>query len=364
MKKLSIIMPTVRRKDAFYEEKPNQHIFENLFNSIEDTEAIYRDQIEIIIVDGCWEYRNLQEELAAIKQWSFDYKVVKPKDSFWRQNKMFHMSSSLNSGFIHSQGEFVHFIIDMIHFPDGYFKKYFTLLENGYLPMPLYFHSHGKKLLLTQHKLNSKPFEYDEKSYYLTNCSVSDLFDYFKSSQLYLHEFVLCDPRTFDVCKDLQNGKNLTDVGVNMFFGLCTVSSQDFIDLNGYDENFDGHKGCCDIELGVRLYRMKNIKNNSDSKYRMCKDLYCFNNIKKPYDSNVIRNPQYTCNKTAANFIDGQKFFNYIYAQPLIEANNGYNIDCFNDFLLETNDVFLQQCANYFINYRPNFKIKDQMVTI
>jgi len=377
MKKLSIIISTVRNSDAFYSSDPKKHIFEDLFESIE-CQSDYHELIEVIIVDGVYEYRNLKEELDSIKKWSFDYKIVYPNDTFWKRKKLFHLNSSFNKAFLESSGEFLFFASDCVHFPLDFFKKYFYYLNMGYCPHSFFFFTYDKKLIVRESYINDENFKnfncnFRKIENYTCHNNKNDV-DYgytvdLTYEDLYSNNFLnytrISDPFIMDgridnlIIKDQNIYKKLPDnieimsVYPSWYFGNMSISRDDYINLNGYDENFDGFKGLNDCEIGVRYYRYKNFTCPKDNNHILAYDLYAYENLQKSYNNDVVF--------MRDSFIDSNALFMYIYEElKIIQANN-YKIskESFDRLFIKTDDPFNIECQDYYKNNRPNFLLKE-----
>lgn len=379
MKKLSIIISTVRNSNAFYSSDSKKHIFEDLFESIE-IQNEYHKYIELLIVDEVYEYRDLKKEIESIKKWSFDYKIVFPDDTFWRQKKLFHLNSSFNKAFLQSSGEFLFFASDCVHFPLNFFEKYFYYIDRGYCPHAFFFFTYDKKLIVRENHINDDNFKILNCEFkkipnytchgenntiqcgYTINLSYDDIIsknflNYTKISDPFIMDgridnLIIKDPNIHEILSD---GKEIIKVYPSWYFGNMSIAREDFINLNGYDQNFDGFKGLNDCEIGERYFKYKNFTSSKQNNHILASDLYAYENLQKDYNTNIIF--------MRDSFIDANKLFFYLhYDLKIIQANN-YKIpeEKFETLFLKTDDTFNIECQNFYKNNRPNFSLKDYL---
>ena len=381
--KLSIICGTARNSHANKEAK---HLFLNLFESIESQNKFHKD-VEVIIVDALYEMRDLRKELEDIKQWSFAYKIIKPVNTYWRQQRLWTLNSQFNEGFRHSSGDLLFFCSDGLSLPVNFFEKYFSFIDKGYCPHVIYINTHENKLLMTKSisqitpiiKFKHVRFDFEQ---------VNESLEFFKQNNFFGNkpsEIISIDHR-YDYL--IQNNMEMCSVFNSWFYTNVSITRSDFIDLNGYDENFDGFKGLCDVELGIRFHRLKNGAAN----HIISPDLYAYENIYLNVVDETTTNlskfsgGHYLDPKVARSqprtFINFQTFFNEWYLHNNIIRANEYDLPdhkhTFVDVGAMTNDLystkigddpdhietkeeydFRIETANYFLNNRTKFDLRE-----
>lgn len=226
------------------------HLFENTLNSLQNQS--FKD-FEVVIVDSLYKKRDLAIELVKLGQWEFPWRVVRPK-SWWLDHKLWSLQNAFNRGFCASYGKFMFFCGDCCVFPPQSLETAKTYLDQGYSPAFLFVYKTASKLTIAKDGC-WKASEFS---------SVEDA----RAAGLFadpLHR----DSRWTHVEK-LGGFAGPDKIYWDMIYGYHGVKREDFIHVNGYDENFDGDKALGDVELGSRL--------NMAGRWSVClsKDLFVY----------------------------------------------------------------------------------------
>lgn len=370
MKRLSIIISTARDSDGCYSiNNPNKHIFEDLFFSLQN-QSKYQSEIELIIVDDLYQERNLYNELNKLNSWNFAYKIISPNNTFWRNEKLWHLNSNFNLAAAHSKGEYLFFASDCVHFPLHFLETFFSYLDQGYCPHSFFLFTIDNNLIVRNNNfINNNLFNFynipdninyntKHNGYQITDINYNNLlnnnfFNLLRFSDTFvgdgrLDNLIIKDSRFFEKI----NGKDIIHVDGSWYFGNMTMTRKDFFELNGYSQYFDGFKGLNDCEIGPRYFRLKKFNTAMENDHILAKDLYAFENLQKSYNKNILSNP--------TMFIDPVKLFLLMEKLKVIGTNNFF----ISPDILES--VFLNNlseqglfCKKYYIENQPNFKLQE-----
>lgn len=368
---LSIIISTARKSDAFVYNHPEKHLFQDLFESIEAQRSYHKD-IELIIVDELFQKRNLKSEMESLKKWSFDYKIIPAKDSFWKTHKLFHVNSSFNTGFTHSNGEYLFILSDTASFPDGFFKKYFHYISLGYCPHSIYIYNYNKNLLVREENLkifkeicpnvkHEKVFDPNSGMLYSVDCNYNNLllnkfFESHRFSEIFISDgrvdnLFFKDPNVFFEI----DGKRAVKLYSSWYHGTLTIRRNDYLSLNGYSEHFDGFKGLCDCEIGPRYFNLKNIEHSMQNDHIIVEDLFTFEGLQKPYDPETV--------ELVFSFIDPSKLYEYFNKIKSIKANfDPIPDEELDKIFLKPRNEFDILCQDYYRNNQPNFDLNKMLM--
>jgi hypothetical protein len=170
---------------------------------------------EIVLVDGLYEQR---------KNYVFppDLKVKHvphhPNHRLWLDLKYWAVCEAFNTGIIHSDGEQVIFMTDGIVFDAALLQNYHDWFQKGYFPLCGF---RG----IDHYNYPDFDIEVDWRG---------DLDSRLKWMVKHEVDTMLPAPREW-------------------FFGLSSVPLKAALEVNGYDERFDGCKGLEDMDMGIRL---------------------------------------------------------------------------------------------------------------
>lgn len=376
MKKLSIIISTARDSHGCYSlTNPNKHIFEDLFYSIEN-QIQHKDAVELIIVDGLYHIRNLKIELENLFKWTFDYKIIEPKQTFWREHSLWHLNSSFNTAAINSKGEYLFFGSDCVHFPPDFLQNMFYYFDRGYCPHAFFLFTLDHQLIVkNENAINDNKFNYnyipsfvshntDYHGYKTTNITYDDLiknnfFDITMISDIFvfdgrLNNLIIKDPDCYNIICD---SKEIIHVNGSWYYGNMTMSRKDFFELNGYSEYFDGFKGLNDCEIGPRYLRLKNIKKPKENDHILAKNIFAYENLQKAYNKDILKNE--------SRFIDPLKLFLLMENLNVIQSNNlNISADILENVFFPHLDQSNLKYKKFYINNQPNFNLKNCICNI
>lgn len=366
--RLSIIISTARDSDGcFSVENPKKHIFEDLFFSIEN-QIKYKNEVEIVIVDGLFELRNLKEELEKIYKWTFKYLIVPPKNTYWRENRIWHLNSSFNTGAFYSSGDILFFGSDCVHFPNDFLEIFFYYLDQGYYPHAFFMFALDKKLIIKNDKqfdnkynfyeippqieYNTRNFGYKTTDIDYKTLISNNFFNISMVSEIFLcdgriNNLSIKDPILYDVIDD----REIIHIHGSWYYGNMTMAKEDYYALNGYSEYFEGFKGLNDCEIGPRYLRLKKITDPKQNKHILAKDLYAFENIQKHCNSKILGGH--------SAFIDPIKLYELMEKLQVVSVKN-MNIkrEILEDVFYKNLDEDNTKHKEYYINNQPNYCIE------
>lgn len=234
---ISCIMATARDNYPII-GMPETHLFEPTFTSLE--QQTFKD-FELILVDAL--YPKRQEWVTKDLQFPIKYVPVHPNHRFWLDRKRWFVCGALNTGIIHANGELLVRIDDCSQFDSTFLEKFWNGYKSGYFPLAMHIRYLGGKPA----RFNK---EYVEKGYEANYRTSKD-----KEEQevilrrLYGDEGIVRDTR-YPIVK-ARGGKMIAPL--DWFYGYSSLSLQAALDINGFNELFDGDKGQEDQEAGLRL---------------------------------------------------------------------------------------------------------------
>jgi glycosyltransferase involved in cell wall biosynthesis len=240
MVSISVILPTAR-EDYSIIGLPNLHIFEPTLESLKN--QTFKD-FELVIIDGLHHFRPklFQGRPFHTDKLPFPVKHVPIEHNerfnhrFWMDNKRWNVAGSLNTGIIHAKGELLVLIDDCSEFEKDYLKKFWEGYQSGYFPMAMYIrYLEGNPATLNDRylKIGYETSKHDEKTL----------------KKLYGEGGLMRDTRYSYV----KNAGGSMIAYVNWYYGYSSISLNEALKINGYDELFDGDKGLSDVDFGSRL---------------------------------------------------------------------------------------------------------------
>ena len=192
---------------------------------------------EVIFVDALYKKRDLALEIAQLGQWSFPWRVVRPK-SPWHDQRLWSLQNSFNRGFAASHGKYVYFCGDCCEFPSNSFETAKRLTEEGYSPQFLFAYKFGGFLSRVENGCWG-PSQYET-------------LEEVRAAEMWKDGLFHRDSR-WTYTETLEGFVKPSQFNWDMVYGYSCVKREDFLYVNGYDENFDGDKALGDVELGSRL---------------------------------------------------------------------------------------------------------------
>lgn len=227
-----------------------RHFLEPTLRSLES--QLFKD-FEFVL---CHRYPEDAKEV--IKGWSFPIKLVKEKPSIWHElgDRYHTVANAKNTSFINSSGELIYHIDDLSFFNAYLLKEAWKLYKKGK---------------------------------YVTGRTVRCIT---YNKQLYpKYNVTIVGPNKTNITKNgwygqlkpLTNDYNMNpEIHMNRFWTCsASVSAKELLDINGYDELYDGSLAGIDMDAGTRLSNISKYKRVASYNY-----LY---EINDPTDKNMVR---------------------------------------------------------------------------
>lgn len=229
----SIIIGTGRPSIGSLIGLPDTHLFLLTMQSLEkQTERNF----ELVIVDSIGSKRDLHAEIEGLGMWSFPWKVVTPS-SWWLDRGYWALQNAFNTGFRHSTGQYVYFCGDCCEFPKRSFWHAQLLINAGYVPSFLFVYRRAGFLIRQTNGTQSEALFRTVHA-----AKIGGGWD----------DGIVRDSR-WTFVESHGGFADKSETKWDMMYGYCCVPREDFIYVNGYDENLDGDKALGDVELGSRL---------------------------------------------------------------------------------------------------------------
>lgn len=226
----SIILATARTSYGAIIDKEKTHLLFDTLVSLENQS--FRD-FELIVIDSLYRSRNLACEIETLGKFSFSWKVTHPI-SWWLDNHLWALQNAFNTGFAASRGKFLFFCGDCVIFPYDKLQIGADLINLGYWPQFLCVYCSQGQLVDSKNELQCSSVEAAQMQGIWTDRFVRDSRWQFVAKPIgFFHP---------------------TMMGWDMIYGHCGIPREDFLYVNGYDENFDGDKALGDVEIGSRLH--------------------------------------------------------------------------------------------------------------
>jgi glycosyltransferase involved in cell wall biosynthesis len=234
---ISVLLATAR-DDYPIIGLPDLHIFNPTFNSLLNQTF---QSFEVIVVDALFPRRQKWLD----KDWGFPVKYVPvhANHRFWLDRKRWQICGALNTGIIHAEGELLVRIDDCSEFESTFLEKFWDGYRSGYFPLAMHVrYLEGKPARFDK--------EYMEKGYEAKYSRMVEKDDRLKVlERLYGDEGLIRDTR-YPVVK-ARGGRMIAPP--DWFYGYSSLSLQAALDINGFNELFDGDKSQEDQEAGLRL---------------------------------------------------------------------------------------------------------------
>jgi hypothetical protein len=212
----------------------------------EDFELVISHKYPEDAKDLCEEYGEL-----------FKIKLVKEKHSIWHDlGPQYHtVANNKNTGFINSSGELIYHIDDLTFFNDNLLQEVWDLYKDGkYMT--------GRTI---------RCITYDKEKWKGKD-----------NVRIGPNKTRLVDNGWKGELKPLVDSLNHPEIPMSMFWTCsASVSAEELLEINGYDELYDGSLAGIDMDAGTRLEMISKYK-------RVASDAYLYE-IDDPTPKNMIR---------------------------------------------------------------------------
>jgi glycosyltransferase involved in cell wall biosynthesis len=195
--KVTVLMITCRPDEA-YLEHPEWHV---LGKVVEDLNKQTFKDFELVVVDGVF------RPGAPLEKAEFCYRRIQPKENLWTRNKKTCISNYRNTGLAAARGELVLNIDDCAYLPPIYVELFWRAWNEHKVCLSATWPHNGDQRIPRNDILNPKV--------------------------AYIHQKTAC--------------------GRGQVFGFGSYPLEMALELNGYDEAYDGGMYLEDIDWGCRL---------------------------------------------------------------------------------------------------------------
>lgn len=230
MIKISYIMITARNNNPYF-NRPELHLFQPTFQSMIEQSM---HEFEWVIIDANYHkrpdyFKNLQPP--------FPIKHVPAQPNIWLKHGLPGVSTQYNRGIIHADGELLFFTGDSYLFKQDFMKLLWHCYGQGCFPLAWYMfdntYTDGRHKVVGDVNIKYPPEPYD-------------ICGFTGKNQVGLeHRFV----KLFGTTR-LKAVRGLPWL---WWFGCSSASLQAMLQINGWDERFDGDKMLMDMDVGSRL---------------------------------------------------------------------------------------------------------------
>lgn len=226
------------------------HILEPTLNSLSNQSF---DDFEVLL---CHKYPDDAKGIISKYKSTLDIKLIKEKPSIWHDLGNYPTVNNIrNTGLIHANGELILFLDDNTIFSETLLDDMWNSYKSGYYGTAKSIRR--IKLMeeppIVDNRMNRKVY-YDNKIYGVENFSNNNIGDIIPVSASWTY--------------------------------CCSVSLNDCLSINGFDELYDGNFGGTDEDFGLRLGKVSNMKR------KIIGNIYEFDHEsqrQKYRDDNVLR---------------------------------------------------------------------------
>lgn len=236
-KKTSIVLVTFRKTPKY----------EMLYESLSHQTI---KNFELVLIEEQYE---LHKEL--IQNLSKKYNI--PTTHVYQENTVPQNAEALNNGIIHSRGDYILNINDCMYFPYRWLEKHLLIATNNFLSLgtryfiydvnfPIEKHSMGRIEIPKEPDVNiSKQIEEKSKIKEYLN--------------IHFGEHVVSSPQDFRLIGLPTEFLTQENVMLNAlpgwnYGGNSMAPTELFLEINGFDQEFDKGYGWTDCELGIRMF--------------------------------------------------------------------------------------------------------------
>lgn len=195
--KVTVLLITVRPEEGAYIEHPDWHVLSKV---VDDLNAQTFKDFELIVVDG------VDRGGAPLEKADFCYDRIKPKENLWTRNRKCCISNYRNTGLAWARGELVINLDDCCYLPPVYLQLFWQAWNEHKICLSATWPHNGDQRIPRNDILNP------------------------------------------DVCFVQKQAAPRGQV-----FGFGSYPLEAALQLNGYDEAYDGGMGLEDIDWGCRL---------------------------------------------------------------------------------------------------------------
>ncbi len=236
--KVSVLLCTAR-DDYSLVDLPQVHLFEPTVRSLQA--QAFRD-FELVVVDGLQDQRR-----SILRNAGFPVKHVPPKYSPYSQRGMWAVCNAVNTGLAHAKGELIVKVDDASEFDPDYLQRIWNWHTTGLFPLTLIRYLRGGGIA-----------RYDDaaRRYYCARMRESRAEgdeEAMKGKQKAL-DTIYPEGSAIEDTRLRYMKERFVVAPWNWVYGYVAAPLKVFLELNGYDEAFDGKKSLEDVDLGIRAH--------------------------------------------------------------------------------------------------------------
>jgi len=232
------------RENHPYVGRPDLHLFEPTLECFKHQTL---SDFEWIIVDDLYEQRrNYFENMDLPCQ----IKHIPAKPNLWREKQFPAMATQYNKGIIYADGELLFLAGDSYMVLESFMANLWTRYQEGYFPLAWYFFDETFGKAIPSHTIElfggtaQQLFDiaYPEQN---AKCSISyNVLGYSGETVTFEHRYV----QAFE-----GNNRQVHPTSWGWWFGCSSVSLEAMLQINGFDQKFDGDCTLFDCDVGSRL---------------------------------------------------------------------------------------------------------------
>lgn len=260
MTSVSIILPTAR-DDYPIIGLPNIHLFQPTIDSLRL--QTFKD-FELIVVDSLYHLRPKLFDGLYFGNVPFPIKHIsvehnrKYNHRFWLDNRRWAVAATLNTGLIHANGSLIVRLDDCCRFDSRYIERIWNeYSRNGLWLQTLYVRYLGSNPARLDNSYRKIGYETAIKSQLLGENEEQRKKRDEVLRSIYGEGGVIRDTRYKHIIGRMI-GKVIPE---NWMYGYVSFPLETALEINGYDERFDGDKSLEDTDFGSRL-EMKGYRKN------------------------------------------------------------------------------------------------------
>jgi len=222
-------------RDAKFVSRKDLHVFSPTLETLKQQTM---KNFEWIIVDALYDQRK---KFFKNMKLPFQVKHVPAKPNLWHEKNLPGICTQYNKGIIYADGELLFFTGDSYMFVPDFMKRLWNYFLKGYFPCAWYMRDYGRKntfdsTLKKHNDIRKAPYAYDLLGYTGELVAIE---------HRYFHAFER------DVALD-KIGQKFA-MPWEWWFANSTSSLKAMLDINGFDQKFDGDRLLSDCDVGSRL---------------------------------------------------------------------------------------------------------------